>query len=295
MKTIKFTVAAIIMAAFLAIFLFSCSKDNSASVDVPAGYQKVSVYLTDDPAVFDHVYIDIQSVKALVDTCESSDSNDCDDHHGGGHHGDDDHDSSNNNCRILVDLNVQPGIYDLLTLRNGLDTLLASATIPDGRIIKLQINLGPNNSLVKDSITYPLHLLPGQNSINIQFGGHDWDHYRPGHRRIWLDFDIGRSIIVRNGQFYLRPVFRPFVLRNTAAIEGRVLPREALSVITVFNATDTSYALPNPGGEFKVRGLNPGTYDVFVNASNGYADTTVSGITVAVGRVTHLNTITLHR
>ena len=48
---------------------------------------KLSVYLTDGPADYQHVYIDIQSVEVKLDTCSGSGHDD--DH--GNHSGCDDH------------------------------------------------------------------------------------------------------------------------------------------------------------------------------------------------------------
>ncbi len=281
---------------FLVLF-YSCSKESSVQSDIPVGSQKVSIFLTDDPALFDQVNIDIQSVKVMVDTCDRNDSAE-DDHHDGDHHdgGDDDHDSTESRCVYWADLDIRPGVYDLLQLRNGLDTLLASGTVPDGKIIKIRIDLGPNNSLVKDSVMYPLNLPPGMHPyVIISMRGNEWEEYGNRSRRLWLDFDVARSIITINGQFYLRPVIHFFVVRNTGSIEGKVEPREALPVISAYNSTDTAYAIPNHDGEFKIRGLAAGTYKVFINASNGYVDTTISNIIVQRGQETELNRVTLHR
>ncbi|WP_315817414.1 DUF4382 domain-containing protein [Paraflavitalea speifideaquila] len=98
---------------------------------VPAGKQQVKLYLTDDPALFDKVLIDIKSVMVLIDTCDKN--KDDDDHHGN-HDDDDDH------CVNWASLNITPGVYDLLTLRNGADTLLASGIIPEGRIKRSKLS-----------------------------------------------------------------------------------------------------------------------------------------------------------
>ncbi len=58
---------------------------------------------------------------------------------------------------------------------------------------------------------------------------------------------------------------------------------------------DTAYAFPWKDGRFKVRGLDSGTYSVYVNAGNGYKDTTINNVSVTVGKETDLGTITLHK
>lgn len=285
MKTTSKLVALLMVAFAGAILFYACSKNDASSEDkpVPEGKQKISLYLTDGPDFFDQVLIDIQSVKVLVDTCDKT---------RGWRNWDDRKDS----CLVWDSLDIRPGVYDLLTLRNGIDTLFATGVLPEGRIKKIQINLGTNNSLVKDSVTYPLNLPRGFETITLKLFGNECDEFRPRHFRLWLDFDVNRSIIrVRNGLFWLKPVIKMFILKSTGSIEGKVEPKEAYPVISVYNDVDTAYALPWHDGKFKVRGLEEGTYSVFVNASNGYQDTILTGVTVEHGKETELPKITLHK
>lgn len=298
MKTTwKFFGGFMISLSLVAVAIFSCTKDHSASV--PKGQQNVSLYLSDDPALFDKVLIDVESVRVLVDTTEKDSLGVQDEHHenGGGddNHHDYDNEHENEGVAVWENLNIRPGIYDLLTLRNGADTLFASGNIPKGEIKRIKIKLGPNNSLVKDSVSYPLHLLPQDSTITLKLNGDEFEEYLSGHFRLWLDFNIGRSIFVWNGQFYLRPYIHMFIVRATGSVAGIVVPGDAFPVVSVFNATDTAYAIPEDEGYFKVRGLNPGTYTVFVNTSNGYKDTTISNVSVTVGQETNIGKITLHK
>ena len=48
-------------------------------------------------------------------------------------------------------------------------------------------------------------------------------------------------------------------------------------------------------GEFKIVGLNAGTYKVIIDGQNGYIDTTISNVIVRNREDTHLPTITLHQ
>ena len=275
----------VMVVAAGAIIFFACSKDKSSDdSNVPSGKQSLSLYLTDGPTdYFDKVLIDIKSVKVLVDTCDKSRRRR-------------DNWDSTNHCAIWDSLSIAPGVYDLLTLRNGLDTLLASGTIPDGTIRKIVITLGTNNSVVKDSVSYPLNLLNNQSTITIKLFGNEFDNFSSGHYRLWLDFDIGCSIVrVRDGQFYLAPFIRAFIIKESGAVKGVIKPGNAFPIIAVYNSTDTAYALPFPDGRFKVRGLNSGTYSVFVNAGNGYQDTTINNVAVTIGKETDLGTITLHK
>ncbi|MCW3119976.1 MAG: hypothetical protein JWM28_4058 [Chitinophagaceae bacterium] len=274
--------------SFVAIFMVSCKKENSSTSAVPPGQQKISLYLSDDPALFDKVLIDIQSVKVLVDT-SAVDSLEHPWRHD--HNWDDEKDTS----VVWQDLTIRPGVYDLLTLRNGADTLLAGGTIPQGKIKRIKITLGSDNSLVKDSVSYPLHLYPGDSVITLKLSGNEFDEYLAGQFQLWLDFNVGKSIInVRNNEFYLRPFIRLFITKVTGSIDGEIKPWDAYAVVSVYNA-DTAYAIPFGDGKFKVRGLTPGTYTVFVNGSNGYQDTTVNNVTVSSRQETELPHIVLHK
>lgn len=279
MKTKLKVVYIAIAICIPALLFFTCKKDNSLGNTVPAGQQNVSIYMTDGPGLFDHVYIDIQSVSVLVDTCNNPYY---------------DWNNLRDSCVSWQNLNIRAGVYDLLTLTNGTDTLLASGNIPSGKIFGLKIQLGPDNSLVKDSTTYPLNLYPGDSTILIRLKGNEFDEYLTGHSQVWLDFDMHRSVVtVRDNQFYLRPYIRLFVLKTTGGVQGLVYPRDAYPVVSVFNSQDTAYAIPGWDGEFKVRGLDPGTYSVFVNASNGYKDTTINNVTVTARQITDVGKITL--
>lgn len=288
----------LLLLGALSLIIFACSKNNSAEPDIPAGQQRVNLMLTDDPGLFDEVWIDIRKVEVLVDTCGSEMDDDDDDRWDDrdrcgwweDRRGDDD------DCEVWDSLGIRPGVYDLLALRNGVDTSLATGNVRQGRIKKIRITLGPDNSLVKDSISYPLKSLNGQVKIVIKVRHNEWDEISPDNLQLWLDFDVQRSIIqVSRGRFILKPVIHVWTVRQTGAVSGKILPKNAQSVVTVYNSTDSLFAIPGRHGEFKVRGLQPGTYSVFVNGGNGYNDTTVNDVMVERGQETRLPTITLSK
>lgn len=289
------------LLAASALFLFAaCTKNDAITSKEPGPNQnKLSVYLTDGPAYFDQVLVDIQSIAVKVDTAQDwwSKKDDDEDEGNWKHHksvwgNEDEHDQA----AVWDTLDIKPGIYDLLSFANGADTLLSSDVVPKGRIIAFRLRLGEENSLVKDSTEYPLQLITGWNNIYIRVFGANFEKVNTNHYKIWIDFDAGRSIIrVRDGMFYLKPVLHAFAVSNTGSIRGVVLPDEAFPVVSVYNNTDTSYAIAGRGGAFMVRGLQEGTYSVFINASNGYQDTTLSDISVEAGKQADVGNITLHQ
>jgi hypothetical protein len=66
------------------------------------------------------------------------------------------------------------GVYDLLTLRNGADTLLAGGNVHKGSMQRIRITVGTQNSLVKDGVTYPLKSVAGQSKIIVRVRHNEW-------------------------------------------------------------------------------------------------------------------------
>jgi hypothetical protein len=274
------------------LFFYACQKEVSSDENnIPPGNTKFSIYLTDGPTDYQKVLIDIQRIAVKLDTCQR---NHDDNHNYPGC--DDDHDQMNSRCEIWDTLDIRPGIYDLLTLRNGLDTLLASGFILNGKIERIKFTLGTNNSVVVDSVSHPLQLVNNQNYVFVDIRRNHLDSLSSNNFQLFLDFNLSRSIWYANGKYWLKPFLKPFGSHTTGSIEGKIRPVHSYGVIVkAYNATDTTYALPWNQGEFKIRGLKEGVYNLFVDGINGYKDTTITNITVTRNKETDLNTITLHQ
>jgi hypothetical protein len=268
--------------------IISCRKEKNNSDEViPEGQQKVTIRLSDNPVNYDAVFVDIQRVvvQIIPDSCRGRDrnNNDC-------------FDDDEYRCSVWDTLDIRAGVYNLLDLSNGVDTLLASGLTLEGRINKLKLILGTNNSVVIDSVTYPLTLWNNNNTVTIQVKGADIDELTDDELQLWLDFDAGGSIVkVNNNRFVLKPRIKIFVPRLTSSIEGRVLPTRAQAVVSAVANGDTLVAIPDDhSGRFKIRGLRGTSADVFINATrNGYRDTTITGVTLQRGEETDIGTIQL--
>lgn len=287
----KISLKYIFFSFFITIVAFiACQKDIANNNVNNSRKTQLSIYLMDGPMDFQQVKVEILGIQVKVDTCSR---NEDEDHDRPGC--DDDHDSTRRSCDVWETLQVRPGVYDLLTLRNGLDTLLASGFVFNGKIERLKINLGTNNTLMADSVIHPLHLINNQNFIYVNIHREHLDSISSNNLQLFLDFDLSRSIRLINGEYWLKPVLKPFGKHSSGEIEGKVRPEHSFGLIKAYNATDTAFAMPEDEGEFKIRGLKDGTYSLFIDGINGYLDSTINNITVIRGRETDLGTIRLHQ
>jgi hypothetical protein len=291
MKTTYIRLLSLAIAIALAPIIFiACQKEQSTENNPnDNGENKLMLYLTDAPCQFDSVLIDIRYVEVKIDTTNHHDDEQDDDK-------DDDH-TDRDKYGKWDTLQVNAGVYNLLSLRNGVDTLLASGNITAGDIKKIRLTLGTDNSIVTGGISHQLSIHPGHNSyVYVKVKNGDWDDIETGKLGMWMDFDVCRSIVERNGQYFLKPLIRPFSKKNYGEIEGRVLPDEADAIVKIYNTQDTAVADPEDhDGRFKVRGLKEGVYSVLFQASNGYRDTTITNVQVKKNRETKLGTITLEK
>lgn len=286
-KTNGILAGAVLFAAFIAMVgMASCNKGESYR------QTNLKVYLTDHPAEFDNVLVNIVSVEAKIDSGRSS----CkDDRHGDRpEHFDfdgDDHQRRSDEFGYWTPLGFSAGSYDVLALRNGVDTLLGTASF-SGTLRKIRIGV-TSVTVVKAGVSYPVVLDPTQqNYLYVRVHDTDMDH-RPDSSKVWVDFDLGRSIVESNGRFYLRPVLKPFNDRSFGGIEGNVTPKEAGAVVTAYGASDTAVAIPDSRGHYCIRGLDPGTYRLVFDGNNGYADKQLANVAVTRGQKTRVEDVVL--
>ncbi len=257
---------AIVAAIALAAFSTSCKKsDNNNGTTNSNGTAQVSMHLTDGPAIYDHIYLDVQQVEVTM-----------------------------NGSAAVTLTPVRQGIYDILQFRNGLDTLLARAAVPAGTVAQIRLILGSNNSIVVNGTSYPLNTPSAQESglklnLNQTFtAGGSYD--------IWLDFDAAKSIVqTGNGSYKLKPVVRAYSAVTNGRIKGYVLPLTAMATVYAIQGTDTMAAIPNTAdGYFMFSGLADGTYTIMVDPGVSTLKIyTKTNVAVSYGVVTDLGTITL--
>ncbi|MBC9913716.1 DUF4382 domain-containing protein [Chitinophaga varians] len=258
------TWAAIVALPALALLFTACNKNDSDN----SGKAKMTVYLTDAPANYDAVNIDIQDVQVNA--------------------------SNTDNGWQSIHL-LRLGIYNLLNFSNGLDTVLASQDIPAGNISQIRLILGTNNSVVVKGTSYPLSTPSAQQSglkLNVHATLTAGIEYR-----LWLDFDANRSVVTTgNGGYVLKPVIRTYTQATSGSIKGIALPLLHVSGIYAIQNMDTiAAAKPDPlTGTYLIPGLSAGAYNVSIVGDGTVKDTLVTNVNVTTGQVTTVNAITLH-
>lgn len=272
MKNIHLNFA--VIALTLTSIFYACQKEVMSK----NGPSKLTVFLTDHATpVFDSVFIDIQKLEVKLEDDTLS--------NGG-----------------WIELTIRPGVYNILRFRNGLDTLFANGTLSNNRIRKIRLALGTQNSVMKDGQLFPLRIKDNEKQVVANIDNSNFDIAAPDQVFFWIDFDAGRSIQVdnsgsgNNNSFELKAHIRVFGKRNSGSIEGSVSPKAADPVVMAITGSDTTMAIPDDDdGEFKIVGLNAGSYKVLIDGNNGYSDTTIVNVVVRNNENTHLPAIILHR
>lgn len=261
----------------VSVLMYSCQKEVSGNSTDPNKPHPVSIYLTDHQTpVFDSVFIDIRGLQVKLED-----------------------DSLPNGG--WVSLAINPGVYNILRFRNGLDTLFGTGTLPNARVHKVKLVLGTQNSVMKDGQSIPLRVKDEDREVIANLDASNFE-ISNGQVLFWIDFDAGNSIQVdnsgsgNNNGYRLKSHIKIFTRSRSGSIEGRVLPRAADAIVKAVIGSDTATAIPfDDNGEFKIVGLNAGTYTLLIDGQNGYRDTTITNVIVRNREDTHVPLVTLHQ
>jgi hypothetical protein len=293
------------LLALLALGLIGgCSKKSSLTApDTPAGtgYGLVTVKVTDAPAMFDHVFLDVQEVwiHRLNDRSPGDTLGDCDSTR---HRGDDDQgedEGGDHYCHREHDfdgtwfkLSVTPGVMDLLAMQDGVFATLGADSVPAGHYNKIRLVLGTNNSVVVDSVSHPLKI-PFEDRLGFLMAG-PFEVVAGSAADIGIDFDAARSIhMFPGGDYFLIPVVRIVPLTNTGNIAGSVKPFFARAWVFAIQGSDTVTSTRTRMGHFTLSMLPGGDYTVAIAPSAGFRDTSLAGVHVDIHRTTDVGVIAL--
>ncbi len=247
------------LAALIAAATFSCSKDETDN-------GMLSVRLTDAPAAYEEVLIDVLEVRINAS-------------------------STDENGWTKMD-SIKPGIYNLIDLTNGMDTLLGQQVLPAGIISQMRLVLGVNNRVKVNGKYYGLETPSAQQS-GLKFNIHAEIETGKTYR-MWIDFDADKSIIANAKGYQLKPVIRTFTAETCGMIDGNVAPSDTTVYISAISAAnDTATTIANAkDGYFLIRVLNAGDYRILAQSANG-ASSEQKTVAAVLGQTVNTGTITL--
>ena len=161
------------MLLIIGLLTYACTKEE----DNPS-MTTIEVRMTDNPLAIEEVNIDLQAVYVFTESGKDS-----------------------------FMLGTNTGIYNLLDYQNGLDTLIATATLSADSLQEVRLVLGDDNTVKVDGTIHDLKTPSAQQSglkVKIHQALADIDVFT-----LLLDFDAEESVNQQgNGQYQLKPVLK---------------------------------------------------------------------------------------
>lgn len=300
MKTKSFT-SFTASAGFLLTLLFSsCSKPeiskNGGFISTSSLPKELSVIISDAPADFNQVYIDIQKVEIK----ELSDENllpgnpilsaDTDD---------DDRGIITDDFGTWKSISFSPQNLDLLALRNGREHVLGSVLV-NNAVSKIRITLGAESYVIdKQGNQRPLLMNPANESVfYIQLSENNFDeNLLTGKTEVRLDFDLFKSIVENNGILSLEPHIRPFSITGFGILEGIAGTQNgSAAIVTVEDENGViATTITEADGYFKLRGIRPGIPCRVNYEAPGHLPHVIDQVIPVKGQTTALENIMLNQ
>ncbi|MDZ4793866.1 MAG: DUF4382 domain-containing protein [Bacteroidota bacterium] len=169
----RFVIAAFLLVSISTLLVIGCSKDDNNKSTT------LRVRMTDNPLLAEEVNVDIRQVRVKFRDDSTSG---------------------------WMDLTTYAGVYNLLGLQNGVDTLLAVGVIPTNTVKEIRFILGTDNTIKVGGITYPL-VVPsgGESGLKIKVD----KRLNGSLDSLLIDFDAALSVkLMVTGEYQLRPVLK---------------------------------------------------------------------------------------
>jgi len=196
-----------------------------------------------------------------------------------------------------ITLNEPQQEYNLLELVNGATAVIGSSELEEGTYNQIRLVLSRDgHSVVVDGNEYSMKVPSGaQTGVKLNVNA----EIEPDIEYVLLlDFEASKSVVKAgaSGMYLLKPVIRAQEKAITGNIAGTVDPADAEPVVYAIANSDTlSSTIANTSnGEFKLIGLEEGTYDVSVDPRNdNYQPETVNDVDVTVEETNEIGTVEL--
>ncbi|MFL5752467.1 MAG: DUF4382 domain-containing protein [Bacteroidia bacterium] len=259
------------LAVSVVLIFSACKKENSVnpspSSPDTSKQGSMQVKMTDGPANYAALFMDITGVDVYSEE------------------------------QGWVALSKEQQKIDVLALNNGVTVnLTPETTVSAGTYTKIKIRFSENNSIAVNS---------GSTGA-IATIGLKWDGPREAEVRIdqkitggaktevLLDFQVAQSIFQDASNYIIRPMIAE-VKDASTGIKGMVKGSGAASVILT-NGIHNYDTYINANGEFLIRGVEPGKYDMIVSPLTNLQGTLLSpkrieGLVIAKGKISETTTV----
>lgn len=280
MKTLRLIPTTAVITAMLFAFS-SCEKEDMNPDPDGAAAGTFTVNMTDAPGDFDALSVEITNVEAYLE--------------GSG----------------WVSLNNEAQVVSVLDLTNGAETQLAYQGEADAGVYSmLRITFGNNNSLSFDSGTdlgFDLGGLTGgaNATIDLEWASSssqqvviniDEEVSAEAGAEVLLDFRVMESIIQTGQTFVIDPAIT-LIADASTGVHGEI-EGAASAAILVTDGENTFSSYTDASGQFLVRGMADGVYNVILMPSQegqGLLEVaenqTIEGVVIAQGSITQMGTI----
>jgi hypothetical protein len=148
-------------------------------------------------------------------------------------------------------------------------------------IQQIRLILGPNNSVIVDSVSYPLST-PSADQSGLKLQVHQV--LQPGVQySVLLDFDANKSIVLEgNGTYKLKPVIRTIEAALSGSVTGKISPAGTVASVTATSTTTYSSNV-NSNGDFMILGLPAGIYSITITPVLPLNPVTINNVIVTIG------------
>lgn len=277
------TITRFFLLALPVLMITACTRTKPlasySSANVYTTHAAVSpgdfvVRLTDSPGDFSELRVEIVKIEAFQDN------------------------------RGWVTLNNEPQEVDVLALTNGKQITLAKTPgMNIGSYTKLKLTFGDENYVKFNPGVELAHVglnaggearlsMEGIRETEIDIN-HEVDAGSGAH--VLLDFNVAQSIVQRANQYVLQPVITE-IEDVTTGIQGN-LENATVAAIIVTDGVYNYSTYTNADGQFLLRGIDPGTYDIVVVPAgqdmNGKTEHRIEGIQIKDGEITQMGKIHL--
>lgn len=161
----------LLLLAFVTLTIAACKKDVE-------NLTTLHIRLTDGPGDFEQVNIDLLEIRV----------------------------KTSDDTTKWLSISTNSGVYNLLDFQNGIDTLIASGPVPLVTLKEVRFVLGPNSTVMQDSVLYPLQAPSAESSgLKVKLD----KSLSVNLNTFVLDFDAEKSVQnTGNGKFILKPVIK---------------------------------------------------------------------------------------